>query len=131
MRKHVTFFILANLFSIIAFTQATVISGNVKNSTTGDDVPAVSIVVQGSGSGTYTDAKGNFKLTTEVVPPLTLVISSIGYELKEVGITDAAASLNISLNPASTLGQEVVISATRTPSRILESPVTIERISAA
>ncbi len=131
MRKHVTLFILANLFSIIAFTQATVISGNVKNSATGDDVPAVSILVQGSGSGTYTDAKGNFKLTTEVVPPLTLVISSIGYELKEVGITDAAASLNISLNPASTLGQEVVISATRTPSRILESPVTIERISAA
>ena len=39
--------------------------------------------------------------------------------------------INVALIPASTLGQEVVVAATRTPSRILESPVTIERISAA
>nr|MDQ6890328.1 TonB-dependent receptor [Bacteroidota bacterium] len=134
MRKKLRLFILlitTNIFSIVAFAQNTFINGNVKNSSTGDDIPAVSVTVKGSGSGTYTDEKGNFKLLSGVRPPLTLVISSIGYELKEVPVSDASSFVNVSLNPASTLGQEVVVSATRTPSRILESPVTIERISAA
>ncbi|MDQ6844750.1 MAG: TonB-dependent receptor [Bacteroidota bacterium] len=134
MRKKLRLFILlitTNILSIVAFAQNTFINGNVKNSSTGDDIPAVSVTVKGSGSGTYTDEKGNFKLLSGVRPPLTLVISSIGYELKEVPVSDASSFVNVSLNPASTLGQEVVVSATRTPSRILESPVTIERISAA
>ncbi len=134
MRKELklsTLFIAANIFSIIALAQNTVITGNVKNSNTGDDVPAVSVTVKGGITGTYTDEKGNFKLTSDKAAPLTLVISSIGYELKEVPVSNASSFVNISIAPASTLGQEVVVSATRTPSRILESPVTIERISAA
>jgi outer membrane receptor protein involved in Fe transport len=39
--------------------------------------------------------------------------------------------LNIQLAPVSSLGQEIVVSASRVPERILESPVSIERISAA
>ncbi len=134
MRKNFRFFTLlitANIFSIIVLAQNTTINGTVKNSTTGDDIPAVSVTVKGSGSGTYTDDKGNFKLSSDKPAPLTLLVSSIGYQLQEVPVANASSPVNISLVPASTLGQEVVISATRTPSRILESPVTIERISAA
>lgn len=134
MRKKIRFFTLlitANIFSIVAFAQNIIINGTVKNSSTGDDVPAVSVTVKGSGTGTYTDDKGNFKLSSDMPAPLTLLVSSIGYQLQEVPVTNTSSIVNISLVPASTLGQEVVISATRTPSRILESPVTIERISAA
>ena len=134
MRKNFRFFTLlitANIFSIIVLAQNTTINGTVKNSTTGEDIPAVSVTVKGSGSGTYTDDKGNFKLSSDKPAPLTLLVSSIGYQLQEVPVPNASSPVNISLVPASTLGQEVVISATRTPSRILESPVTIERISAA
>ena len=134
MKKNSRFFTLlfmANIFSITALAQNITISGNVKNNSSGDEVPAVSITVKGSGSGTYTDDKGNFTLTTNAVPPITLVISSIGYELKEVPVSNTASFINISLVPVSTLGQEVVVAATRAPSRILESPVTIERISSA
>ena len=60
-----------------------------------------------------------------------MLISSIGYELQEVTVNNSSEVVNVALVPASTLGQEVVVAATRTPSRILESPVTIERISAA
>ena len=59
------------------------------------------------------------------------MISSIGYELQEIQVNDASQFVQVSFKPASALGQEVVIAATRTPSRILESPVTIERISGA
>ncbi|MEO6638842.1 MAG: carboxypeptidase-like regulatory domain-containing protein [Ginsengibacter sp.] len=134
MRKNLRFFtllIFANIFSIITLAQTKTISGNVKNSSTGDDVPAVSVTVRNGTAGTYTDDKGNFKLIIDVSGPVTLLVSSIGYELKEVPVSRTAEFMNISLTPASTLGQEVVVSATRTPSRILESPVTIERISLA
>ncbi len=135
MRKNFSiciFLIIANILSINAFAQnTTILNGNVKNNATGDVVPAVSVTIKGTGAGTYTDDKGNFKLTSNKSAPLTLIISSIGYELKEVNVNSASEFINITLVPASTLGQEVVIAATRTPSRILESPVTIERISAA
>ena len=39
--------------SIAAFGQNTIINGTVKNSTSGDGVPAVSVTVKGSGAGTY------------------------------------------------------------------------------
>ncbi|KAA9036342.1 TonB-dependent receptor [Ginsengibacter hankyongi] len=123
--------IITNIFSVIAFGQHTIINGSVKNSVTGETVPAVSITVKGSGAGTYTNDKGNFTLEVNTPLPLTIVVSSIGFKLQEVVVTTASELVNVSLTPESALGQEVVVAATRTPSRILESPVTIERISAA
>ena len=124
-------FVVANIISVFAFAQTTTISGNIKNSVTGDVVSAASITVKGSGAGTFTDDKGNFTLTTTQKFPVTLIISSIGYETQEVTVSNASENVQVSFKPASALGQEIVIAATRTPSRILESPVTIERISAA
>ena len=123
--------IITNIFSIIAFGQHTIINGSVKNNVTGETVPAVSITVKGSGAGTYTNDKGNFTLEANTPLPLTIVVSSIGFKLQEVVVTTASEPVNVSLTPESALGQEVVVAATRTPSRILESPVTIERIGAA
>src|SRR5664279_5835042 len=123
--------IAANFFSIIAFGQNTIINGSVKNSATGESVPAVSITVKGSVAGTYTDDKGNFTLQVKTPLPLTIIVSSIGFKLQEVLVTTTSAKVSVSLIPENSLGQEVVVAATRTPSRILESPVTIERISIA
>ena len=134
MRKYsrcFTLLLIANVFSIITFAQSNTIKGKIVNSSTSDFVPAVSITVKGSGAGTYSDEDGNFSLSINQGLPVTLTISSIGYELQEVAVQNASTFITVRLIPASTLGQEVVVSATRTPSRILESPVTIERISTA
>jgi len=125
MRKNVKHFLLlaiVTIFSIDAFTQTKIIKGNVTNKITSEEIPAVSITVKGSGEGTYTDENGAFSLDTKGSLPLTLVVSSIGYEEQEVPVKDAASFVTVLLEPASTLGQEVVVAATRTPSRILESP---------
>jgi len=123
--------VTALIFSLTnVFAQSTTITGNVKNSSSNESVGAVSVTVKNGTEGTYTDGAGNFKLTVKTLP-VTLLISSIGYETKEINVTDASTPVDVSLNPASALGQEVVISATRTPQRILESPVSIERVSAA
>jgi len=124
-------FTIANICSISAIAQISRISGNVKNISTSEAVSAVSITVKGYGGGTFTDGKGNFKLDVNKPLPVTLVISSVGYELQEIEVNNPSEFVQVNFKPASALGQEVVIAATRTPSRILESPVTIERLSAA
>ena len=120
---------LANIITIAAKAQTT-ISGKVENSATKETVAAVSVTVKGSGEGTFTDDKGNFKLTLSKLPA-TLLISSIGYEMQEITVSDAGQPLKVSFKPSNILGQEVVVSATRTSQKILESPVSIERISTA
>ncbi|MEJ7671819.1 MAG: carboxypeptidase-like regulatory domain-containing protein [Chitinophagaceae bacterium] len=42
---------------------------------------SASITVRGSGAGTFTDDKGNFTLNTTQNYPVTLIISSVGYEI--------------------------------------------------
>ena len=119
-----------SFFTLPLFAQSTIITGTVRNSLNNDVVPAVSITIKGSTSGTFTDEKGNFRLTTDQALPLTLVFSSIGYEEQEVSVTSAGTALVVNLNPTSTMGVEVVVSASRVAERILESPVSIERMGA-
>jgi outer membrane receptor protein involved in Fe transport len=132
MRKfasYVVTFLMANLLTITAFAQNVTISGNVRNSNTKEGAGAVSITIKGASTGTFTDDKGNFKITVKSLP-VTLLISSVGYELKEVTITSAGFT-QVEFVPSAALGQEVVVSATRVPQKIMESPVSIERVSAA
>lgn len=123
--------LLAFMMVIIASAaKAQTISGKVENSATKESVAAVSVMVKGTGEGTFTDDKGNFKLNVGKLPA-TLLISSVGYELQEVMVNEAGKPVTVSFKPSNVLGQEVVVSATRTSQKILESPVSIERISAA
>lgn len=119
------FFILLNT----AFAQTTTITGKVVNATTNEAIGAVSVSVKGTDEGSFTAPDGEFKITVKSLP-VVLVFSSVGFEQQELTINTADAG-TISLKPTTSLGQEVVISATRTPQRILESPVSIERIGTA
>lgn len=120
----------ALLFSLSGFAQAVTISGRITNSLTKEGVGSVSVTVKGTGEGTYTKPNGDFKLTVKQLPA-TLIITSVGFDQHEITVSSASDVVNLSLNPVSSLGQEVVVSATRTPQRILESPVSIERVGIA
>jgi outer membrane receptor protein involved in Fe transport len=116
--------------SLHSFAQSlTAVSGNVKNSGTKESIAAVSVMVKGSSAGAYTDDRGNFKFTTTQKPPFTLVVSSIGYETKEVEY-NGEASVSIELTVSYAVGQDIVVAATRLPQRIMEAPVSIERVNA-
>jgi hypothetical protein len=58
-------------------------------------------------------------------------ISSIGFISKQVNITTNNQKVNILLKDEQNLLNEIVVSASRTPERVLESPVTIERMGIA
>jgi outer membrane receptor protein involved in Fe transport len=133
MRKVTSYlvtFLLANILTIAAVAQNVTINGNVRNSSTKEGAGAVSVTVKGQDVGTFTDDKGNFKIMVKQLP-VTLLISSVGYELQELAVSSASGMKQVEFIPTNILGQEVVVSANRVPQKIMESPVSIERVSAA
>jgi outer membrane receptor protein involved in Fe transport len=128
--RYLVVLIISNVLALSAFSQTTILSGSVRNSVTKETVPAVSITVKGTNEGTFTDEKGNFRFNTSRQAPFILVFSSIGFETQEVSVSDPSNTITVDFIPASTLGVEVVVSASRVPERILESPVSVERMSA-
>ena len=131
LKQFITVTVYAFL-SVTAFSQSSVtITGNVHNALSKERIPAVSVTIKGSSAGTFTDDRGNFRLTTTRQPPFTLVFSSIGFESQEVAVDNASTPIQVEFRPASLLGTEVVVSASRVPERILESPVSVERVGSA
>lgn len=119
-------------FTIICqsvFAQITV-SGTVRDNITKETLPGVSVNVKGRSMGSSTNENGAFSFTTTQGLPITLIISNIGYKTIEQEVSGSATNLMIEIETQAILGQEVVIAASRTPERILESPVSIERVNA-
>ena len=117
------------LCGVIGAHAQTSISGKVTDGVSSDPLAGVNIIVKGRVLGTITDTNGNFSLTVNDAPPLTLVLSFVGYRSQEIDITNANTSgLDIKLEEQTILGQEVVVSASRVEESILKSPVTVEKL---
>ena len=118
--------VLSLFFCGISFAQNT-ITGSVTESNN-QPISGASIKVVGTKAGTVTDADGKFNLTSSVNPPFTIEVTSLGHQTKKVSITSSNQNVTVKLTDAQMTLDEVVIAASRTPERILESPVTIERM---
>ncbi len=107
--------------------RVTSISGKITDAQTGEALVGANIAVKGTVTGTISDTEGNFALTANQEPPLTLIFSIVGYRSQELVITtNAVTGLNIKMAEGFILGQEVVVSASRVEESILQSPVSIE-----
>lgn len=84
-------------------------TGQVVNSTTGAPVVAASVKVKDAGTGTVTDAKGAFRI--EMEPGETLVISSLGYETKEIKTNRSETTITIPLEEKASKLSETVVTA--------------------
>ncbi len=118
--------ILSLFFCSITFAQST-ISGSVTDSNN-KPIPGANIKVVGDSSGTVSDADGKFILNSPKKAPFTIDVSSVGFESKKVNVSSNNQKVNIKLGSEETQLNEIVVSASRTPERVLESPVTIERM---
>lgn len=85
------------------------ITGIVIDAETDDPLPGVNVLIEGTSSGTSTNASGRFELT---VPSLqeTLIVSFIGYQTMEVPI-DGRTELRIELVPMAIEGDALVVTA--------------------
>ncbi|HMI07833.1 MAG TPA: carboxypeptidase-like regulatory domain-containing protein, partial [Flavobacterium sp.] len=120
-------FILSLFFCGITYAQTTV-TGSVTDGNN-QPVPGANVKVSGESAGTVTDNDGNFILTSSKTPPFSIEISSVGYGSKTAQVQSNNQKLSIRLSDQENKLDEIVVSASRTPERVIESPVTIERMN--
>ena len=116
------------VFGSSAMLAQTTITGTVKDAKTGETLPGANIKVERKAVGTNTDFDGNFSLNVADIPPFSLQISVLGYKTEKVEVTKNNQKIDVLLTENETFLDEIVVSASRTPERIMESPVTIERL---
>lgn len=113
-------------FSGISFAQNT-ITGSVTDSNK-QSIPGANVVVLGGSGGVSTDFDGTFKLTTSAKLPFSIKVSAVGFEAQTISVSSVNQRINVVLKDEETKLDEIVVSASRTPERVIESPVTIERM---
>ena len=118
------------LFGGSVMVAQTTITGVVKDAATGETLPGANIKIERKAVGTTTDFDGEFTLTVADIPPFFIEISVLGFQTAKVEITKNNQKVTVSLQENETSLDEIVVSASRTPERIMESPVTIERMDA-
>ncbi|WP_191003777.1 TonB-dependent receptor [Hymenobacter montanus] len=96
----------------------------------GVELPGATVFLKGTFIGTSTNAEGRFSLQVpQFNPPVTLVVSFMGYITKEVELSAPSMELSITLEPSPSALNEVVVAASRVEEAILRAPVTIEKVS--
>lgn len=120
------YLLILSLFFCGIVAAQTSVSGTIKDNT-GQPVPGANIKVTGEETATTSDGDGNF--TIAKTPPFTIEVSSVGYATQTIRVS--GGQVTVTLAEEATKLNEIVVSASRTPERILESPVTIERMGIA
>jgi len=117
------------LYALGATAQEIKIRGNVSTADNASLLSAASINVKDKVVGTTANSKGDFTLNYNGKLPITLIISAVGFEPQEVEVSSAGQSVSVSLVAKPIMLNEVVSSASRVNQSILESPVSIEKMS--
>lgn len=129
MKKKLTLFFLLGLFSAFSWLQAqTNVSGVVLDATTNKPLVGANVAIKGTVVGTMTDGEGKFSINVDSPTPFTLSFSSVGYSPTSMEITGNTSNLEVKLKETVIAGGGVVVSASRVEEKILESPVTIEKM---
>lgn len=104
------------------------ISGTVTDSRSGEVLIGVTVIVKGTTKGASTNINGYFTINDPGNPPFTLVVSSIGYNSREVEVHALSGELSIRLEENQQLLKEVEIVDTRLTEKQRESPLTVEAL---
>ena len=112
----------------IIYAQTT-INGNIVDNEDGTPIPGASVFILGSSNGSATDFDGNFSIITSEDLPIEIEISSLGYTSQVVNITSLDQELSIKLKMGSDFLDEIIISASRRPEKIVDAPASVSVIS--
>lgn len=115
IRAFLTFFYLSFILSQWAVAQETVVNGRVTDADTGDPLPFVNILFQGTYIGTTSDFEGYFSLSTKEEVD-SLEVSYIGYHKRVKAVTKGyVQTVNFQLATDIVSLSEVVIIAGENP----------------
>ena len=116
--------LMAVLLTTFIYAQTTVTGTVVTEDNT--PIPGANIVFD-ANTGAVSNFDGDFTIVVNASPPFDLKVSSIGFETATISIDGDNLSIDVILSDSDNLLDEVVLSASRTPERLFESPVTVER----
>jgi hypothetical protein len=122
--------ILLIWISISVQAQDIEVRGTILSAENKQPIGTASIRIKDKLAGTTSNEKGEFTLSlSKIKLPFSILVSSVGFEEKELVVENATSALTIELVEKSILLNEVVTAASRVQENILSSPVTIEKMS--
>ena len=129
MKKSFTYFSLIMLFTSLKVLSQTSITGKILDAQSKEPLIGASVVIKGTVQGTSTNVSGEFKLSYNGTYPLTLIISYISYERKEIELS-SNREVEIYLNPSTSSLNEVTVTARRRNEEVQDIPIPIAVIGA-
>lgn len=123
--------LLFSLLSAAVFAQGGSITGTVTDSSTGEKLIGANVVLKGTLNGDVTDINGKYNISSVSDGTYVVVVSYIGYESQEQSVTvnGSTSVADFQLIEGTVFGEEIVVSGTRRPEKITDTPATIEVIS--
>ncbi len=105
----ISFFFLLFLWAIPGWAQEVVVGGTVISQEDGEPLPGVSVIIQGTTTGTVTDLDGSYSIS---VPSgdRVLEFSYIGFVRQTVAVRNRS-TINVTMNPDISQLSEVVVTA--------------------
>ncbi len=133
-RIAVTVLMVMLFVNVVMATSGTItftVHGVITDEETKQPLIGAVVLLHDGTAGTVTDATGRFSLDVTSNDERGLVdISYVGYEKKTVSVANDGKELQMTLHMSQVMVKAVVVSASKIPERIMESPVTIEKITA-
>jgi iron complex outermembrane recepter protein len=121
--------ILAPLFFVLlaqlGFSQS-VVKGKIIDGTSGEVLVGATVVLKGTTTGAQTDYDGLFEFKTTQALPFTLSVSFIGFESKDIQVTDLKGPLSIKLGEEAKIIDVVEIKGQRISDKQKAGPLTVE-----
>ena len=114
------------MFCGLSFSQTT-ITGKVTDASS-QPMPGANVSISGESGTAVSDFDGSFSIKSKGTYPVTLRVAMMGYSGQNLVLTSKDQEVILILSEETTSLNEIVVSASRAPERVLESPVTIERM---
>ncbi len=109
-----------------AFAQQSKLRGTVSDAITGETLIGATVLLKGTMTGTVTDIDGRFELSLNERPPLSLMVSFVGYSTLEVEVKTLDQALKIKLRTDQVLLKQAEVVGSRINERQKQAPLTVE-----
>lgn len=125
------FLLLAIIALAIGTVQAQINLAGIVTDDKEQPLAGVTIIIRGTNIGTTTQDNGQFTVQASGDLPLTISVSFIGYQRKDVLVRgNNFRNIIVKLAEEAILTEEIVVSASRVPEDIQKAAVTVEKLGA-
>ena len=127
MKKIASMVLLLAVAALPVWAQ-TNFKGKVTDKATGQPLTGATITVKGTNNSVVTDENGDYTIATSKALPVTLIASYVGYG--DQSMQANTSPVNFQLSESTSVGDEVVVSASKRPQKITNAPAAISVITA-